>query len=86
MKEQEIKDTLYRLMTNRLQRKSKKPRDIDENKSLLEQGIYDSMAFIEFIADVEEAFEIEIDFENLDADDFTSINQMTNLIQKSIDF
>lgn len=84
MKEQKIKDTLYRLMENRLQRKNKKPGDIDENKSLLEQGIYDSMAFIEFIADVEEAFEIEIDFENLDAADFTSVNQMIKLIEKSL--
>ena len=84
MEEKQIREKLYGLMENRLQRNNKKRGDIDENKSLLEQGIYDSMAFIEFIADVEEAFEIEIDFENLDADDFTSINQMTNLIQKSL--
>ncbi len=84
MEVQQIKNTLYRLMENRLQRKNKKPGDIDEEKSLLEQGIYDSMAFIEFIADVEEAFEIEIDFENLDAADFTSVNQMIKLIENSL--
>lgn len=85
MEEKQIREELYGLMENRLRRNNKRPGDIDESKSLLEQGIYDSMAFIELIADVEEAFAIEIDFENLDAADFTSINQMTYLIQKSRD-
>ncbi len=84
MNDKEIKEKLFSLMTSRLSVLGLKAEDVDENTSLLTQGVYDSMAFIEFIAKIEEYFDIELDFEELDASDFTSVEQLTLIIRQFI--
>ncbi len=81
MKPEEIKIKLFELMHPRLQRLGIQETDIDENESLLAQGVFDSMAFIEFITRMEEEFDIEMDFEEMDASDFTSVSQLTDIIK-----
>ncbi len=80
MKPEEIKSKLFKLMQPRLQRLGIQESDIDEHESLLGQGVFDSMAFIEFITQMEEEFDIEMDFEEMDASDFTSVSQLINII------
>jgi acyl carrier protein len=48
---------------------------------LLNQGILDSMSFLEFIVDIESAFNIELDFSELDPSEFTSIDNIVKLIE-----
>lgn len=81
--EQNVKEKLYTLIIPRLKKLGIKSKDINESSSMLTQGVFDSMSFIEFIADVEDYFNIEIDFEELDASDFTSVNQLEELIIKT---
>lgn len=57
--------------------------DVDPDQSLLEQGILDSMSFLEFIVELESIFGIELDFSELDPSEFTSINKLQNIINKN---
>lgn len=41
--------------------------------NLIDSGILDSMSFIELIGAVENKFSVEMDFENLEANEITSI-------------
>lgn len=83
MNNNNITDTLFSLMSERLKKLGITSADINKNESLLSQGIFDSMGFIEFIAEIEEAFDIEIDFEEMDAEDFTSIEQLTAIVEQT---
>ena len=85
MEEQQIRSKLYDLMQDRFNDLGLKPNEIDENTSLLGQGIYDSLAFVEFIGDIEETFDVEIDFDEMDASEFTSIKSLINLIRKAME-
>jgi acyl carrier protein len=55
--------------------------DIDTKESLLNQGILDSMSFLEFTVDIESTFNIEFDFSELDPSEFTSIDNIVKLIE-----
>ncbi len=48
--------------------------NIDENQSLIETGVMDSMAFVNILLELEDQLNIEIDFENVQIDKITSIN------------
>lgn len=54
--------------------------DVDPKESLLTQGILDSISFLELILELESTFEIQIDFENLDPSEFTSLIKLEELI------
>ena len=54
--------------------------DVDVNTSLLEQGILDSMSFLELIVSLESNFGVELDLSELDPSDFTSINSIHKLL------
>ena len=84
MNKEKIKEKIYALMKNRLKRLGMNTSDVDEYSSLLGQGIYDSMAFIELISEIEKCFDIEIDFEEMDASDFLSVNQIVNIIYDNV--
>ena len=53
--------------------------DIDNKNSLLEQGILDSISFLEFMIEIESQFNIELDFSELDPSEFTSIDKILKL-------
>ncbi len=53
---------------------------VDVNTSLLDQGILDSMSFLEFVVDIEQKFGVELDFGDLDPSDFTSIYKLQLII------
>ena len=53
--------------------------DIDRKTSLLEQGILDSISFLEFMMKIESEFNIELDFSELEPSEFTSIDKILKL-------
>jgi acyl carrier protein len=55
--------------------------DIDIKESLLNQGILDSMSFLEFMVEIESTFNTEFDFSELDPSEFTSIDNLIKLIE-----
>lgn len=57
-----------------------KKEDINIDRSLLEQGVLDSISFLEFVVDLEDRFNSEIEFEGLDPSEFSSIKKITELL------
>lgn len=56
----------------------------DENKSLIQSGIVDSMTFVNILLEIEETFNIEIDFENIDMNSITTVNDLCNIVASMI--
>ena len=56
------------------------PDTLDENKSLLEQGIIDSTGVIELVAGLEKMFDLKIADEEITIDNLGSMNKMENFI------
>lgn len=80
MNSSEATDKLFTVLSSRLDKLGIEADDIDQSTSLLEQGVLDSLGFIEFITNIEITFDIEFDFEDMDANDFTSIEQLVQLV------
>jgi acyl carrier protein len=55
------------------------PEDLD----LLGQGVTDSLGILEMISDLEEQFGVEIDFEDLDPEDLTSLGPFCRFVEMS---
>ncbi len=51
--------------------------NINDETSLLETGLVDSTGFIELLVPIEEKFKIEIDFSELDPEEFTTISGLS---------
>ena len=49
------------------------PRELPRDLDLVSSGMIDSFGFLELVADVEDALGVEIDFEDLDADELTVV-------------
>jgi len=54
--------------------------EVKVDDSLLELGILDSMSFIDFIVSLEEKFEIELDFSDMEPSEFSTILQLSKII------
>lgn len=54
---------------------------VDEEKSLIEAGIIDSMTFVNILLEIEESLNIEIDFEKVDLASIVSINGLCFYIE-----
>jgi D-alanine--poly(phosphoribitol) ligase subunit 2 len=76
-----IKNKLIELLQPKLEELGLSKSDIDTKESLLNQGILDSMAFLEFTVNIESTFNIEFDFSELDPSEFTSIDNLIKLIE-----
>jgi acyl carrier protein len=79
--ENTTKKKLIELLQPKLEELGLSVGDINTKESLLNQGILDSMSFLEFIVDIESTFNIELDFSELDPSEFTSIDNLIKLIE-----
>ncbi|MGE4297213.1 MAG: acyl carrier protein [Desulfovibrionaceae bacterium] len=52
---------------------------VDGNASLFEAGVIDSLGFLELVGAVESAFDLEIDFSELDPAAFTTLHGLVSL-------
>jgi acyl carrier protein len=75
------KNKIVELLQPKLEELGMSVHDLDATESLLSQGILDSMSFLEFTVDIESAFNIELDFSELDPSEFTSIDNIVKLIE-----
>jgi acyl carrier protein len=87
MTQTDITARIRELLAPRLNRLGLTAKDITDSDNLIKQGILDSLTLIEFVADLEEAFDIEMDFDEVDLTAFTSIEAMAvivyNLLSKN---
>lgn len=84
MEKDEIKKKIIEVLDSKLKELELSESDLDFNESLLIQGVLDSISFLEMMLKLETVFAIEIDFSDLDPDEFTSINGLSNWIKTQI--
>lgn len=58
--------------------------DFEKEKHLVDEGILDSLEIVTIITAIEEKFMIEIDPDEIDPDNFQSIETMWGMIQKKL--
>ena len=56
--------------------------DFENNKSLVDEGVLDSLEIIEIITEAEKEYGIEIDPSEIDPDNFQSAESIWNMIQR----
>lgn len=84
MTQTDITARIRELLAPRLNRLGLTEKDITDSDNLMKQGVLDSLTLIEFVADLEEAFDIEMDFDEVDLTAFTSIEAMAVIIIKQL--
>ncbi len=73
-------DTLYSQIIEIFNQNGIDLTNIDENTSLIESGIIDSMMFVNILLEIEEKYNVEIDFENIEMSSITTIKGLCNHI------
>lgn len=56
--------------------------DFENEKKLIDDGILDSFDIIQVVVELNEAFDVEINVEDLEPDNFNTVEAMWELIQK----
>lgn len=56
--------------------------ELNENLELIEDGLIDSIQLVEIIIDISEKFQVDISGDDIDPDNFQSIQSIWNLILK----
>ena len=72
---------LLELLKDRLELLDVTVEEVDIEQSLFEQGILDSISFLEFMIEVESKFDLELDFSELDPTEFNSIEKLSKIIE-----
>lgn len=82
--EKEISNFLIDKLQDKFARLGINKEDIDEEFSLIDSGLVDSMGFLDLLAAVEEHFSTELDFEDLDPSEFTTFLGFVRCAAKNI--
>lgn len=56
--------------------------DFEKEKKLIDQAILDSFDMVSLIGEINEAFEVEITFDDIEPENFNSAEGMWEMIQK----
>lgn len=54
-----------------------------KNCNLIESGILESLALMQLLASLEEEYKIEIDIDDINEENFSTVKDIVNLIKKS---
>lgn len=75
------KDGLLALLSPRLELLEIEKEAVKTDQSLFEQGILDSLSFLEFVVEIEAKYDIELDFSEMDPTEFNSIDKLSQILQ-----
>lgn len=56
--------------------------DFEKEKQLIDHGVLDSFDMVSLIGEINEAFEVEISFDDIEPENFNSVEGMWDMIQK----
>ena len=79
---EEIRSFVLARLATPLAAKRLTPQDVPDDFDLLIEGVIDSLGIVELIVAVQEQFGIEIDFEDLDAEDLTIVGPLCRYIEE----
>jgi len=81
MDSREIREYIIENLKDKLVIFDISPSEVNMDFDLVKSGLLDSMAFVDLIADIEEKFQLEIDFESAaEQDDFTRLGGLISII------
>ena len=84
-KEKEIYRFIITQLTDKMNRVGLSEDDLSADFSLTKTGLLDSLAFVNLVAQIENKYYIEVDFEEaFQNPDFTNISGLINVISKQI--
>lgn len=84
-KEKEIYRFIITQLTDKMNRVGLSEDDLSADFSLTKTGLLDSLAFVNLVAQIENKYNIEVDFEEaFQNPDFTNISGLINVISKQI--
>jgi acyl carrier protein len=69
----EIRSFVLGQITERMKLLDLAPTEVDGSLNLVESGLLDSMGFVELVGSVENKFQVEINFEDLEPSEFTTL-------------
>lgn len=78
MSENDIRKIIYKIF----EQNDISLQNINEDTSLISNGIVDSMTFVNILLAIEEKLNIEIDFENIDINSIVTINSLCDTVSK----
>lgn len=78
MNENDIRKIIYKIF----EQNDISLQNINEDISLISNGIVDSMTFVNILLAIEEELNIEIDFENIDINSIVTINSLCDAVSK----
>ena len=78
MNENDIRKIIYKIF----EQNDISLQNINEDTSLISNGIVDSMTFVNILLAIEEKLNIEIDFENIDINSIVTINSLCDTVSK----
>ena len=85
MSKSAIQDYIFEKIKEKLDLFGLREHEVNTSFDLVKSGLLDSMAFVDLVADLEEKFSVEIDFEQAaDQDDFTRVGGLTELIYDAL--
>ena len=82
--EARVRAAVYKLLGSRLEDAGLSEQTLDESKSLIELGVIDSFSFVEILTTLQEELGAEIDFMELDPDDFASVEGLVRVVAAAV--
>ncbi len=56
--------------------------DFEKEKALIDDAVLDSFDIVSLVGEINDAFQVEVPFEAMEAENFNSVQAIYNLIQK----
>ena len=81
LNEHELRSFLKNFLYKKLDRANLSHKDLTDDVNFVTSGIIDSMGFFELMGDIEDKFNVELDFSEKDPKEFTTIEELVDLIQ-----
>jgi acyl carrier protein len=77
-----VRDAILDRVAEELAAKGLTPSDVPASFDLLLEGVIDSFGVVEMIMMLEQRFEIDFDFDELEADDFTKLGALSEYVER----
>ena len=77
---EKVRSFVLNRLTDPLTAKGLAPQDVPDDFDLLSEGVIDSLGIVELIAAVQDEFRIEVDFDDLNAEELTVVGSLCRYI------
>ena len=72
---------MFDILTPRLEGLGLTRDDVNVETDLLQQGVLDSLSFLEFVVELESRLDVELDISEMDPEDFNTMVKLQGLVE-----